>query len=107
MNEALRNVIWQAWGTMFLATAAVVAYASFGFAAEPRNTRAVSLPNAAVRPMAPPPASGDRRDVLLLLDDGPLHLRLNVALGGLSLVESRRQVVNRLMESLDKDKDGK
>ncbi|MBC7852038.1 MAG: hypothetical protein IAF94_01265, partial [Pirellulaceae bacterium] len=72
----------------------------------PRATSSAS-PKAPVRPPAKTPAAGDRRDVLLLLDGGPLHLRLNVALGGVSLVESRRQVVNRLMEALDKDKDGK
>jgi Ca2+-binding EF-hand superfamily protein len=51
--------------------------------------------------------SSDRRDVLMLLDSGPVHLRLNLTLGGVSLAESRRQFVAGLIESLDKDGDGK
>jgi Ca2+-binding EF-hand superfamily protein len=49
----------------------------------------------------------DRRDVLLLLEGGPLHLRLHLALGGISLVEARRQYVGRLVETLDTNRDGK
>jgi Ca2+-binding EF-hand superfamily protein len=55
---------------------------------------------------SPPPAS-DRRDVFLMLDGGPIHLRLNLTLGGMSLGEARRQYVARLMEQLDQDGDGK
>ena len=47
----------------------------------PRATSSAS-PKAPVRPPAKTPVEGDRRDVLLLLDGGPLHLRLNVTLGG-------------------------
>jgi Ca2+-binding EF-hand superfamily protein len=71
---------------------------------------AVSIRKPSATPEAAPEkvqASSDRRDVLLLLDTGPIHLRLNVALKGVSLGESRRQVITRLMETLDKDKDGK
>ncbi|MBW3596403.1 MAG: EF-hand domain-containing protein [Planctomycetes bacterium] len=56
--------------------------------------------------LSPPPPS-DRRDVLLMLDGGPLHLRLNLTLGGMSLVEARRQYVAELIASLDKDEDGR
>ena len=49
----------------------------------------------------------DRRDVLLLLDGGPLHLRMHLSLGGVSLAEARRHYVSRLIESLDADHDGK
>jgi EF hand domain-containing protein len=42
-----------------------------------------------------------------MLDGGPVHVRLNLALAGISLPEARRQFVARLIESLDKDKDGK
>ncbi|HUY87216.1 MAG TPA: hypothetical protein VMV10_00625 [Pirellulales bacterium] len=49
----------------------------------------------------------DRKDVLLLLDDGPLHFRLRLSLGGVSLAEARRQYIDRLIESLDANHDGK
>ncbi|HWB11421.1 MAG TPA: hypothetical protein VG826_19480 [Pirellulales bacterium] len=49
----------------------------------------------------------DRRDVLLLLDGGPLHLRFYVSLSGVSLAEARRQYVARLIDSLDVNRDGK
>ncbi len=52
-------------------------------------------------------AQADRRDVLLLLDGGPLHLRLHLSLGGVSLAEARRQYVDRLIASLDANGDGK
>ncbi len=54
-----------------------------------------------------PSRESDRRDVLLLLDGGPLHLRLNLALGGVSLAEARRQYISRLLTALDSDHDGK
>ena len=52
-------------------------------------------------------AASDRRDLLLLLDKGPLHIRLNVAIGGVSLAETRNAYIDRLMKSLDADSDGK
>jgi Ca2+-binding EF-hand superfamily protein len=52
-------------------------------------------------------SSVDQRDVLLLLDGGPLHLRLHVSLAGVSLADARRQYVARLIESLDTNHDGK
>ncbi|MGH7138427.1 MAG: hypothetical protein ACREHD_21970, partial [Pirellulales bacterium] len=49
----------------------------------------------------------DRRDVLLLLDTGPLHLRLHLSLEGVSLAEARRRYVSRLIDTLDANHDGK
>src|SRR6516162_1937586 len=51
--------------------------------------------------------SDDVRDVLLMLDDGPLHLRFHVSLGGVSLAAARNAYVDRLMKTLDTDGDGK
>jgi len=52
-------------------------------------------------------ASTERRDLLLLLDQGPLHIRMHLAIGGTSLVESRNAYIDRLMKTLDADADGK
>lgn len=49
----------------------------------------------------------DRRDIVLLLDDGPLHLRLHLSLEGVSLGESRKQYVASLINKLDGNQDGK
>lgn len=56
-------------------------------------------------PTAPVP-SAEVRDVLLLLDQGPLHLRFHVAVGAKSPADARRATVQRLLDSLDTDKDG-
>jgi Ca2+-binding EF-hand superfamily protein len=72
--------------------------------AQPRTVPVAKNNSAASRP-APP--SSDRRDVLMLLDHGPVHLRMNLTLGGVSLAQSRRQYVTGLIESLDQDGDGK
>jgi Ca2+-binding EF-hand superfamily protein len=74
-------------------------------AAGPTRAAVAALPGTASR-SAEPPAS-DRRDVIILLEGGPLHLRLNVAMGGVSLAEARRAYITRLITSLDTDKDGK
>lgn len=50
--------------------------------------------------------SADRRDVLLLLEGGPVHLRLRLSLAGTSLVEARRRYVSQMIEALDVDQDG-
>jgi Ca2+-binding EF-hand superfamily protein len=52
-------------------------------------------------------ASAERRDLLLLLDHGPLHIRMHLAIGGTSLAESRNAYIDRLMKTLDADADGK
>ncbi|OWK43032.1 EF-hand domain-containing protein [Fimbriiglobus ruber] len=58
----------------------------------------------------PPPPAVDpesARDVFLLLDRGPLHLRLHVTIGGKSPQAVRREYLARLFKSLDLDHDGK
>lgn len=67
----------------------------------------VSVTKPSPRPVAKPAISSDLRDVFLLLDGGPIHLRLRVGLGGVSLGESRRSYVTDLLKKLDKDQDGK
>lgn len=66
---------------------------------------------AAQRAAAAAPAASkpplDTRDVLLMLDDGPLHLRFRATLNGVSLPEARNAYVDKLMRSLDTDGDGK
>ncbi len=49
----------------------------------------------------------DQRDLLLLLDDGPLHVRLRLAIRGAPLARSREQYIDGLMKALDADGDGK
>jgi Ca2+-binding EF-hand superfamily protein len=52
-------------------------------------------------------SSDDVRDVLLMLDEGPLHLRFHVTISGISLSAARNAYVDRLMQTLDTDGDGK
>ena len=52
-------------------------------------------------------SQADQRDLLLLLDDGPLHLRLRLAIRGASLARGREQYIDGLMKTLDADGDGK
>ncbi|HEV3005124.1 MAG TPA: hypothetical protein VGX78_11725 [Pirellulales bacterium] len=80
----------------------------------PAKTERAATAPADVNPRLPkrpttPTATGetDRRDVLLLLGDGPLHLRLHMGLGGVSLAEARRQYIGRLVDALDTNRDGK
>ncbi len=58
-----------------------------------------------------PPAKADDpeavRDVFLLLDRGPLHLRLKITIGGKSPQAVRREYLARLFKALDTDGDGK
>ncbi len=51
-------------------------------------------------------SGGEVRDVLLMLDDGPLHLRFHMTLAGVSLTDGRSAYVDRLMKSLDTNGDG-
>jgi Ca2+-binding EF-hand superfamily protein len=58
----------------------------------------------------PPPAADDPetvRDVFLLLDHGPLHLRLKITIGGKSAQAVRREYLARLFKALDTNGDGK
>ena len=63
------------------------------------------------QPQPPPaPAGADPesvRDVFLLLDRGPVHLRLKVTIGGKSPQAIRREYLARLFKALDTDGDGK
>jgi Ca2+-binding EF-hand superfamily protein len=70
---------------------------SLATAAQPGDAAEIAL--------APPQA--DQRDLLLLLDDGPLHLRLRLAIRGSSLAQGREQYIDGLMKTLDSDGDGK
>jgi Ca2+-binding EF-hand superfamily protein len=47
------------------------------------------------------------RDVFLLLDRGPLHLRLHITIDGKSPQAMRREYLKQLFRSLDTDHDGK
>jgi Ca2+-binding EF-hand superfamily protein len=62
-----------------------------------------------IEPKSPLPATerADHFDVVVLLDGGPLHMRLHVGLGGVSLAAARRQYVVQTMALLDTDKNGK
>jgi Ca2+-binding EF-hand superfamily protein len=55
----------------------------------------------------PNEAPGETRDVILMLDQGPLHLRIHVAIGGQSLPVAREDYVDRLIEAVDGNGDGK
>jgi Ca2+-binding EF-hand superfamily protein len=47
------------------------------------------------------------RDTILMLETGPLHIRVHVAMGGVSPASSRQAEVDKLMKELDTDGDGK
>jgi Ca2+-binding EF-hand superfamily protein len=67
-------------------------------------------PGAATGDSAPSDRAGqapDSRDLVLLLDNGPLHLRMRLMIRGQSLVESRMAYIERLIRTLDADGDGK
>jgi Ca2+-binding EF-hand superfamily protein len=51
--------------------------------------------------------AADHRDLLMLLDDGPIHLRISLLIGGQSLSASRAAYIDRLIKTLDVDGDGK
>ncbi len=57
------------------------------------------------------PASGvaasETRDSVLMLETGPLLVRLQISLGGRSLSTAQEQYIERLFQSLDTDQDGK
>jgi Ca2+-binding EF-hand superfamily protein len=73
--------------------------------AQPADRAPSAAPLAADRVAALP--DGDVRDVLLLLDDGPLHLRFRVTLSGVSLASARDAYVDKLLQKLDTNGDGK
>ena len=55
---------------------------------------------------ADPGPVGETRDVLMMLDSGPVHLRFHIALGGAPLPRIRQEYIDRLITSLDQDGDG-
>ncbi|HEY1380298.1 MAG TPA: EF-hand domain-containing protein [Gemmataceae bacterium] len=67
----------------------------------------VVLVAAVARPADPPPDPESVRDVFLLLDRGPLHLRLTVTIAGQSPQAVRRDYLARLFKALDTNGDGK
>ncbi len=58
-------------------------------------------------PPAPAADTESVRDLFLLLDRGPLHLRLRITIGGKSPEAVRREYLANLFRSLDLDHDGK
>jgi Ca2+-binding EF-hand superfamily protein len=70
---------------------------------------AVALAAGGAAPDRPAPAADleSVRDVFLLLDRGPLHLRLTVTIAGKSPQAVRRDYLARLLKALDADADGK
>lgn len=47
-----------------------------------------------------------QHDMLLLLPDAPLHLRVTITDGGVPLQKTREDYMDRLVETLDTDGDG-
>src|SRR5262245_50918902 len=68
---------------------------------------AAALAAATARPSTPAADPEAVRDVFLLLDHGPLHLRLTITIAGQSPQAVRRDYLTRLFKSLDTDGDGK
>lgn len=50
---------------------------------------------------------GGQHDMLLLLPDGPVHLRIHISDGGRSLQQMRNDYLDQLVNSLDADQNGK
>ncbi len=98
---------WALWKS----TATVLSWVAVVFAGWVTNHALAQGPRqvttAATTSTARAAEQADRRDALLMLDSGPLHLRMHVAIGGASLAEARRQYVAGLIQTLDADKDGK
>jgi len=70
-------------------------------------TVAAALAAAAARPAGPAADPESVRDVFLLLDRGPLHLRLTITIVGRSPQAVRRDYLARLFKALDANGDGK
>jgi Ca2+-binding EF-hand superfamily protein len=52
-------------------------------------------------------ASSETRDSILMLETGPLLVRLQISVGGRSLSAAQEEYIERLFQSLDMDQDGK
>ncbi|MAG92360.1 MAG: hypothetical protein CMJ48_01215, partial [Planctomycetaceae bacterium] len=57
-------------------------------------------------PSATADRPGEVRDVFLMLDDGPVHLRMHLALRGRALSAMRSEYIDRLITTLDANGDG-
>ena len=55
---------------------------------------------------AEPVSKSEIRDVILMLENGPLHFQVQVAVGGVSPEDARRATINRLLKTLDTNGDG-
>jgi len=51
--------------------------------------------------------AGDARDAILLLADGPVHIRFHLTLAGKSLTQCRQEFISNLMQRLDSDGNGR
>ena len=60
------------------------------------------LPLSAAEPVSKP----EIRDVILMLENGPLHFQVQVVVGGMSPEDARRATINRLLKTLDTNGDG-
>jgi len=60
------------------------------------------LPVSAAEPVSKP----EIRDVILMLENGPLHFQVQVVVGGKSPDDARRATIDRLMKALDANGDG-
>lgn len=67
---------------------------------------AADTPSGKTTVSTPEPKSAEVRDVMLLLDQGPLHLRFHIAVGAQSPTDARRATAQRLLTDLDADHDG-
>src|SRR5688500_5080900 len=54
-----------------------------------------------------PQPAGEKRDLLLMLDSGPVHIRVHVLVGKKSPTAARKAAIDRLLQTLDADGDGK
>src|SRR5688500_11597514 len=52
-------------------------------------------------------STGETRDVLLMLDSGPLHIRISFLIGKSSPSAARQNAIDRLLKTLDTNGDGK
>jgi Ca2+-binding EF-hand superfamily protein len=89
--NAFRRALWLRGGAVVVAMSTLLV----GLAGEPP---AAPRPDADVESV---------RDVFLLLERGPLHLRLRITIGGKSPEAARREYLAQLFKSLDLDHDGK
>lgn len=91
----------------FILILAISSVAIAGDAPSAGKTKAAPESAKSAGTTAPAAADDDVREVLLMLDESPLHLRFHLTLSGISLAAARDDYVDRLMQKLDSDGDGK